>query len=607
MIMSESVIDQPQTSLDKSVWQQLPDGRIVLQDDAKTKILGALKWLVSNYNVDFYAVHLIGSITSNSYTADSDIDIHVCSMTLSEDEESFNKRMKADYWENYYPTHESELMIGTHPIELYVQKNEFKNMASVGCFDILADEWLVGPQYLDPQFDPYKEYYNDDMKSIQFLIDDVRSTILEVYELATVILNSKDQTFINQTTVDLQTKLAAAAELFSLIRQSRSVIENPTSKEDALSKRASRKWKIADSTFKLLGKFGYIGILHDYASIYDSLSDSKTISTDDCTQVIATVDDNFSSDKITENEIRELFETDQVDEGLKDWIRGAALAGAMTASAVASASPSHEVSQTKPTTQMTQTVKTFAGLSYDNLKNMLANVAYNEAGIDWLKTKDDNVLIAILNVIDHRSGGDPTHYADEITAPSQFFGAKYVKGTTDSTFTKFDPNAQAKKEGGQLSSSQKTCWSKCNEFAGQLLDGKLKDVITTTLADGTVVRHNMIANQKKDNKSSYDSWGKACGQKPDSYSSGYDSSALGHHTFGYRPEHDGYAKYKHAKPINVAKLTASVDKSSEYVVKSGDTLGKIAADHNTSVKAILSKNSKLKHPDKIYVGQKIRI
>ncbi|MEM9407818.1 MAG: LysM peptidoglycan-binding domain-containing protein, partial [Acidobacteriota bacterium] len=44
----------------------------------------------------------------------------------------------------------------------------------------------------------------------------------------------------------------------------------------------------------------------------------------------------------------------------------------------------------------------------------------------------------------------------------------------------------------------------------------------------------------------------------------------------------------------------------EYRVRSGDTLGKIAARHRTSVRALQSANN-LPRADRIYIGQRLRI
>lgn len=44
-----------------------------------------------------------------------------------------------------------------------------------------------------------------------------------------------------------------------------------------------------------------------------------------------------------------------------------------------------------------------------------------------------------------------------------------------------------------------------------------------------------------------------------------------------------------------------------YTVKKGDTLAKIAKKYNTSVKKLLALNPKIKNPNLIYVGQRVRV
>lgn len=69
---------------------------------------------------------------------------------------------------------------------------------------------------------------------------------------------------------------------------------------------------------------------------------------------------------------------------------------------------------------------------------------------------------------------------------------------------------------------------------------------------------------------------------------------------------------KNADKINVGqkivvkKGTNAAKSTSPYTVKSGDTLSKIAAKHNTTV-AKLVKLNKIKDPDQIYAGQKIKL
>ena len=71
---------------------------------------------------------------------------------------------------------------------------------------------------------------------------------------------------------------------------------------------------------------------------------------------------------------------------------------------------------------------------------------------------------------------------------------------------------------------------------------------------------------------------------------------VGHHSFGYTSWNDGF------KSSGSTHSTAKT-----HVVRSGETLGKIAKDNNTTIAKILSMNKSLKDPDKIFAGQKIRV
>lgn len=64
---------------------------------------------------------------------------------------------------------------------------------------------------------------------------------------------------------------------------------------------------------------------------------------------------------------------------------------------------------------------------------------------------------------------------------------------------------------------------------------------------------------------------------------------------------DGIAK------ILGLKKKGGGSKSEYYVVKSGDSLSQIAVDHKTTLSNLLKLNPQITDPDKIYVGQRIRV
>lgn len=273
--MNESVLDYPKEDLDKNVWTKNERGEYVLTPDAEEKISNVVRFMTDGDGVHLnsFGVRITGSITSNQYSDTSDVDVHFSSDEISEtDAEEFNKVFRKrfdDVFKKIYP--KRFYTIGTHQIEVFFQANPHQDMMSIGCYDFLGKKWLVGPEFVPQDFDPYSEYYHENMQYVNSIIDDIRSIILECYEHALVLKNSKDDSFVNSEYRDLFGKLARAANIFHRAREFRKACSSPKSDEQALSFRTSRKWKVADSAFKLLDKFGYLGILREFTKCYEEI------------------------------------------------------------------------------------------------------------------------------------------------------------------------------------------------------------------------------------------------------------------------------------------------------------------------------------------------
>lgn len=108
--------------------------------------------------MSFSGARITGSITSNTYTENADIDLHILIKSLdnikddAEKVDTYNKLIRDKYKKTY---------IGKHPIEVYYQPNEFQDLMSVGCYDIINKIWLAGPDIKPKDYNPYDEYYYD--------------------------------------------------------------------------------------------------------------------------------------------------------------------------------------------------------------------------------------------------------------------------------------------------------------------------------------------------------------------------------------------------------------------------------------------------------------
>jgi hypothetical protein len=201
---------------------------------------------------------------------------------------------------------------------------------SIGCYDYLNNEWLVGPELLPNNYDPYSEFYNDDMKYINSIISDIRNVILEVYELIIVIKNSIDDDFKKYEFIQLIDKLAKASLIFKNARDFRKIYSSPTSKEDALSKRSSRKWKIADSAFKLLDKFGYLALLKEMTLSYELIQQNEIDEYNVINNIMLSFDNNLKLNENINEEDKKVFSS-HLNENLSKVMSSIALIASMLA------------------------------------------------------------------------------------------------------------------------------------------------------------------------------------------------------------------------------------------------------------------------------------
>ena len=177
MKTDESIIDFPKEGLCPEVWEKVigENGQEEwgLTDEAYRKILFVTEYIyecikdTENYTYGIGA-HITGSITSNCYTENSDIDVHFYCTNKDAtelDADKLTEAVRAHFEENLKDEDLDSAYIGKHPIEVYFQGNVFQDMMSVGCYDVLTKRWIVGPDFTDQEFNPYSEYYKDIKKT----------------------------------------------------------------------------------------------------------------------------------------------------------------------------------------------------------------------------------------------------------------------------------------------------------------------------------------------------------------------------------------------------------------------------------------------------------
>ena len=599
----ESVLDAPKPGLDPAVWQDDPDGgQPVLSEEALRKLGRALEWVQEQYKFSNLSVYIIGSICSNSWSENSDIDIDFCAPGATQDDtdedvvKEFGWGFKKNFIENYMEKFPEDSKIGTHPFEVYFNPNPFQCFMSVGCYNVLEKKWEVGPEMKSEGYDPVSKYYADAMKQVDKILKDIREKIFELYELAFVSKKSSDLSFKDETFKTIFEKLDDISELFKTMKRVRANFQKPCkSKEEALKRRKDKRQHVVDAAFKFLEKFGYIQIMRDVIKLYDDKNAGAKLSQNYIVnQILASIKVNMSLKHLQDSEdqefIKKLEET-ELDEGVGDLVKVSVIAAMMAIPNLLPAAPlAKELSKAKEadktlTINSQATKKAIANAAKDNKmigEMSKTNVVNAVAQVLWKEARGEESAgrKAVASVILNRADSNPSNIIAVLKEPSAFTCLKgYTGGWTDKTYLWYVP---AKAIAGNP--DNKTIWDECNSIALDLVDKKFKS---------TIGNKNAYINKETADKKNVDSWGKKCTLK------------IGKHHFGYLPEHD--PKYVVPGSMTTWKEWNKQHKAVVVVVKSGDTLGKIAKDNKTTVEKILALNKSIKNPDKIGIGQKIRV
>lgn len=261
--------------------------------------------LLARYHVEAKGVNIVGSICSNQYTDDGDVDVHI-QVDLPEDTaEALNKLRKLEIDKVFSGI---DLMVGeshTHPLEFYFQHNIYADMGSCGCYDLMNDEWLSGPQLVDMEFDPYEEYEASWDEAFEFgtkvqtaLFDLNKNlykhnAILEQSSNKDVYTDDQLMSVVGRRLEETKDQILDSMKVVSDLKEEMVQVRRraglkPQDKEQAEDMRTNKEWLTANSTFKFLQRLGVLDQVWLAASLYQSI-DIGDISIEDAIQELNAV------------------------------------------------------------------------------------------------------------------------------------------------------------------------------------------------------------------------------------------------------------------------------------------------------------------------------
>ena len=286
-ISKESSIDYPVSEgLCHDIWNEVEAGKFMIKPQIKQKAWEMVSKLLAHYHVEATGVNIVGSICSNQYTPDSDVDVHI-QVDLPDDvAEKLNNLRKKETDKIFAGI---DLMVGepgkTHPLEFYFQSNIYGDMGSCGCYDLLHDEWLSGPQLVDIEFDPFDEYSSSWDEAVEFghkvqeaLFDLHKNmykynAMIEHASNREIYSDEQMMKIIAHRIMDVQDEISSNAEKIYELREEMVKVRRragivPRNEEEAEDMRTNKEWLTANSTFKFLQRMNVLDSVWDIADLY---------------------------------------------------------------------------------------------------------------------------------------------------------------------------------------------------------------------------------------------------------------------------------------------------------------------------------------------------
>jgi len=160
--IQSAIIDDPQPGLDSEVWED--DG---LHPSHSAQILSMLFDFLEEMGASGFSwiedIYIIGSITTNQYRPDTDIDVHIL-VDLDKAVEIFNldpeviDHILNEKWRKIINERKELLGKTKHPLEFYFETGLSEATHSQGVYSLLSQKWLQPPVMTPLDFDPETEF-----------------------------------------------------------------------------------------------------------------------------------------------------------------------------------------------------------------------------------------------------------------------------------------------------------------------------------------------------------------------------------------------------------------------------------------------------------------
>jgi len=270
--LKESIIDYPKPELCLAVWAR-EGGEYTLKAEVEAKI----KEMIANFKqVDLMGLlgdlRVVGSIGTNLYRDDTDIDVHLNPdpkklAEVTDDAEGLQAELKRWIKENH-------IYVDEHPIDIYLQLNPYQDYMSDSLYDIEKKDWVKGPLLVPDDYDPYKVYSGiyDEVVALASATDakfgELKRDVID-YEvmqdaMRTLPPRAKKELYkslknkFDEVEHDIDDLLKNKKEWLDMRKAASAPITTQQALHDV---ELAKEWKEGNAVFKLLDRYQYFKLI----------------------------------------------------------------------------------------------------------------------------------------------------------------------------------------------------------------------------------------------------------------------------------------------------------------------------------------------------------
>ena len=278
--LNESSIDFPQQSPPKEVWSFSAED-YKLRPEVRNKIIDALSEYPESDLLGLAEdIHIVGSITSNTYDDSSDIDIHIIpkeGKVPKKEELSFTKKVMKWYKDN---RDEKDWYVGKYPFEVFIQFDNASDMESVGVYSVKRNKWLKKPTLQNKNYNPY-EIFKDVFSDIKSILDKTDTTIMDLrrdvldYKFLSTALSRAPKLAQKQILRALKQKLSSMEKDIESLASDKEVWKQSR----RLYRAGTKNWDNKNAQYKMIARYLYGKLVSNLEDLIEDkeLSDNEVV------------------------------------------------------------------------------------------------------------------------------------------------------------------------------------------------------------------------------------------------------------------------------------------------------------------------------------------